>query len=168
MGAINTRIYLLIVVYMVFLLFTLKHLKIINPKQEQFKKVINIFKKVYSSNKEIARVDMIETKINYCRSPMYHAGWYAVAKKLNEDINGFEEGAHLIAKDLGFTSEYMLRLWADRNPHIWGNREGFRMFQSSRAFSGETTITGLKQIIDHWEGVKRRAKQYNIEEQKKH
>jgi len=136
------------------------------PTQEQFQTVIDNLEK---ANTAKALVNMGETEVNYCGSPMCHGGWYAFSKDLR-DIDEFSDndsyisyfiGAEEMGKDLGFKDQFELMQWASSNDEIWGNKSGSYMFNGETAFlDGMTPITSLSQIIDHWKGVKERALQY--------
>lgn len=131
------------------------------PTQEQFQIVIDNLEKVNRSAKrkhKDAPVDMMETSINYCGSPMCFAGWYAVAKKLDEYDSKYSDGAKIIAIDLGFNDKSYLRKWAESNPLLWGNSFGNDMFCDGRAFNQpEDTGFSLQTIINHWKCVKERS-----------
>ena len=45
----------------------------------------------------------------------------------------YHEGAHMLARDLGFMNAPACRGWAERHPEIWGNRHGERMFAGNGA-----------------------------------
>ena len=47
----------------------------------------------------------------------------------------YYEGAHLLARDLGVMNAPALKGWAERNPEIWGNRHGERMFACDGALA---------------------------------
>lgn len=135
-----------------------------NPTQEQFQVVIDNLEKAWRSAKrnDNRKVNMMETSINYCGSPMCFAGWYAVAKKLDEWDHSYSDGCELVARDLGFDFKRELTEWAVRNVKIWGNDWGSYMFYDGRAFDFDDEDHGtLKQIIDHWKGVKERAAKCN-------
>lgn len=129
------------------------------PTQKQFQVVIDNLKKASKSAKkdENRNVNMMETSINYCGSPMCFAGWYAVAKKLDEWENSYSDGAQAVAVDLGFDGKLELCIWAETNITIWGNRWGNELFWDGRAFGMYEDYGTLQQIIDHLIGVKERA-----------
>ena len=107
-----------------------------------------------------------------CGTVACHAGWYALACSIADDTGywersdsapvdrlcaddgtnfGFTKGMYLLTRDLKFNSARELEHWADRNPHLWGNRDGDTMFASRVAFGIELgeTIT-VQNIVDHW------------------
>jgi hypothetical protein len=85
-------------------------------------------------------------------------GWYAVANLDRERIKdkikngrvGYDDGADLLANDLGFASHYALQNWAEENPKIWGNEGGDEMFGSASAYDD----AGFDGVIAQWELVK--------------
>ena len=89
-----------------------------------------------------------------------HAGLYYLARKnnllTNNTLTGdpwpfWAIGAELIATDIGFTSRTEYQNWADRNPALWENHEGYFMFTSAKAFGlpAKSKIT-LQNITDHY------------------
>lgn len=128
------------------------------PTQEQFDIVINKFKKIIEAYPQ-GQVKMTNVGIHKCGTPMCHAGWYALAS----DIKGhYQNGTSQMTQDLGFDFTYQLKAWAHENRRIWGNKEGFNMFNEPQAFNGLENLKrddkfGLQIIVDHWEGVKQRA-----------
>ena len=65
----------------------------------------------------------------------------------------FEDGASLMAAFIDFPGHKSLGLWAEGNPHIWGNEHGALMFQSAFAFSEKNDTITVQKIIDHWRAV---------------
>jgi hypothetical protein len=86
------------------------------------------------------------------------AGWYAVANldrkfidnKIKKGCVGYEDGAELMADDLGFDYRYELDNWAHDNPKIWGNKRGGDMFESDLAYDDE----GFDGVIAQWQTVR--------------
>ena len=96
-----------------------------------------------------------------CRTTACHAGWYALGRLMDHPAirwrhdetfyadpgetmmalrpDGtvthlmYHDGAHMLARDLGFMNAPALKGWAERHPHIWGNRHGERMFAGNGA-----------------------------------
>lgn len=71
------------------------------------------------------------------------------SKIVSEPVS-FVSGADMLAKDLGFSSRYGLELWAGKNPKLWGNKSGGRMFFSSDAFNSTHETITLTVIVEHW------------------
>ena len=99
--------------------------------------------------------------IHKCGTVHCHAGWYLLAKiwDLKSDFIGsgekhlYEDGAYLMAKDLGLKKIRKLEGWAAKHPEIWGNDMGDFMFSSEESLGYPDT---LADIVDHWRGVRRR------------
>ncbi len=96
-----------------------------------------------------------------CRTVACHGGWYALGRLIDHPAvrwrhdetfysdpgetmmalrqDGqlthvmYHEGAHMLARDLAFMNAPALTGWAERHPHIWGNRHGERMFAGNGA-----------------------------------
>lgn len=131
------------------------------PTQEQFQVVIDNLEKAFKISKKNAPVNMMSTDISIkkkdaCGTPMCHAGWYLIATSKITNYTRYTQGCELIAEHLGFDGAFYLKLWAERNKSIWGNKYGGDMFFNSKAFC-EFGVFGLKTIINHWKGVKERA-----------
>lgn len=138
-----------------------------NPTKAEVQIVIDNFKAVLPLSKKTAsrkkgNIDMTETEINFCGSPMCHAGWYVAGVYKNnrtpEPINervSYIRGASLLSKHLGFMSEEYLLNWAKQNPKLWGNENGELMFNSKYAFNFRDKLT-LAKIVNHWMGVQKR------------
>ena len=107
-----------------------------------------------------------------CRTTACHGGWYALGRLVGHPAvrwrhdetfysdpgetmmalrrDGavthlmYYEGAHLLARDLGFMNAPALRGWAERHPEIWGNRHGERMFAGDGAVAfGKPAFTSI-------------------------
>ena len=92
-------------------------------------------------------------------------GWYAIAvknKKITMAIAKknciFWDGAKAMAEDLGFNFVDELKDWAKENADIWGNKYGFEMFSTPRAYNKKHKELDFSHIIDYWKGVKNRLK----------
>lgn len=122
-------------------------------------KMVNLLRKA-RQEKDFAEIDMFEarTRETSCGTICCHGGLYAIAKGLNLSRKtlgaDFQNGAGLMAEDLGFLNTDSLKGWAEANPQIWGNICGSAMFYSRRAFFPEDRdeIT-VDDIINHWEEV---------------
>ena len=74
-------------------------------------------------------------------------------------VPNFADGAELLAKFLGFTNIEGLKDWAVRNPNLWGNRHGDKMFSADVAFMEDTVDQSnscngsVDTIINHWKKV---------------
>lgn len=129
-------------------------------KKKQVQKVIDTFEKVLEEYPHL-ELDMMESEVNHnvCGTVHCHGGAYALgACDLNKPLD-FNDGANQMAKDLGFVSGRPLEIWATKNPTIWGNDTGSRMFANRYAFQSLTRPDGaqsLEDIIQHWREVKER------------
>ena len=68
----------------------------------------------------------------------------------------YHEGAHMLARDLGFMNSPSLRGWAERHPELWGNRHGERMFAGDGAAAfGKPVFTPImvSEITAWWRAV---------------
>ena len=68
----------------------------------------------------------------------------------------YYEGAHMLARDLGFMNAPALKGWAERHPEIWGNRRGERMFAGDGAVAfGKPPFTPVmvSGIVAWWRAV---------------
>ena len=119
-----------------------------------------------------------------CRTVACHGGWYALGRLIDHPAlrwrhdetfycdpgetmmalrpNGqlthvmYYEGAHMLARDLGFMNAPALKGWAERHPHIWGNRHGERMFAGDGAVAfGRPPFTPVmvSEIVAWWRAV---------------
>ena len=122
-----------------------------------------------------------------CRTLACHAGWYALGRfmdhpailwrhdetfhadpgetmmALRQDgtVSHFMhyEGAHMLARDLGFMNAPALKGWAARHPEIWGNRYGGRMFDYDGALAfGKPPFAPVmaSEIVARWLAVAER------------
>lgn len=119
-----------------------------------------------------------------CRTLACHAGWYALGRfmdhpailwrhdgtfhtdpgetmmALRQDgtVTHFlhYEGAHMLARDLGFMNAPALKGWVDRHPEIWGGRYGRRMFDYDGALAfGKPPLAPVmvSEIVARWRAV---------------
>ena len=117
-----------------------------------------------------------------CGTIACHAGWYLLAKLHEADdvgwaededhplsltnkagsYRGFSEGLRLLMQDLGYGEHGDLKDWAERNPELWGNRNGDGMFSNPLAFKSDAEwyIT-VKDIAEHWLAVADRIEALN-------
>jgi len=113
-----------------------------HPKSEKVREVGNVFLGIFNTIKDCP-IDMMATRVesnelNVCGTPHCHAGWYVAGSRVDYDGDQDYEGGSLkIATDLGFEDEHKLMNWADKNPEIWGNKDGGEMFSGSGAFGPE-------------------------------
>jgi hypothetical protein len=157
-----------------------------NPKAENVKKIIDLFKSVLPRATKADHLNMAEASVNgvykdqvtkkeflhVCGTVHCHGGWMAVAAKLyvkekklfgfitytREEIISYMAGVEYMAKILfgELSVPDVVQKWAARNPMLWGNDNGNRMFDSSYAFISEKRPFGaktLQHIIDHWTEV---------------
>ena len=122
---------------------------------------------------------------NSCRTIACHAGWYALGRLVDQaairwqqdatfhpDDPGetlmafrpdgttspvmYHEGAHLLARDLGFMNAPALKGWAERHPALWGGPGGERMFagDGAAAFGKPPHAPlGVDEILAWWLAV---------------
>ena len=119
-----------------------------------------------------------------CRTTACHAGWYTLGRFMDHSAirwqhdetfysdpgetmmarrqDGsvthlmYHEGAHVLARDLGFMNSSALRGWADRHPDIWGGAHGERMFAGNGAVAfGRPPFTPIlvSEIVAWWVAV---------------
>ena len=119
-----------------------------------------------------------------CRTVACHGGWYALCRLIGHpDIRWrhdetfysdpgetmmalrpdgqlahvmYHEGAHMLARDLGFMNAPALKGWAERHPEIWGNRHGERMFAGDGAVAfGKPPFAPVmvSEIVAWWRAV---------------
>lgn len=103
-----------------------------------------------------------------CGSPACVAGNYWLARKWDGITEyplssmGYSEGAKLMAKDLGFSSDIELQRWARDCLEIWGNGDGYCMFASSSAYGLSSELNEkpfpMEIVIQHWKGVLERLR----------
>ena len=135
-----------------------------------------------------------------CGTVACHAGWYAMAKMKDlenvkflhdssmnnrfllykeDELITFDDGIHLMARDMGFEEGWELREWAEYNPEIWGNDYGYAMFSCDgekafgySEFSTAGVIKGidenedildLEKIVSHWRNVADRLEKIELE-----
>jgi hypothetical protein len=132
-----------------------------NPTVEQVNFVIKKLELVRKQASQEDALDMNEARVYSGGGDKYEcgtvhcvAGWYAVANsdrqvikdKIKKGRVGFDDGANLMAQDLGFGWSYPLKNWAEENPEIWGNDDGFEMFESELAYDN----AGFDGVIMQW------------------
>ena len=119
-----------------------------------------------------------------CRTTACHGGWYALGRLIDHPAvrwrhdetfysdpgetmmalrqDGtvthlmYYEGAHMLARDLGFMNVPALKGWAERHPEIWGNRHGGRMFAGDGAVAfGKPAFMAVmvSEIVAWWRAV---------------
>ena len=119
-----------------------------------------------------------------CRTAACHGGWYALGRLVDHPAvrwrhdetfysdpgetmmalrpDGqlahvmYYEGAHMLARDLGFMNAPALKGWAERHPEIWGNRHGERMFAGDGAVAfGKPPYAPImvSEIVAWWRAV---------------
>ncbi len=134
-----------------------------HPTKAQVQHIIDNFNTIIHLAKDDYSLDMMEG--HACGTTHCHGGWYWVAKNGDHGIEddestdgmAFEDGADMLARDLGFKDYVHLEDWAKYNPEIWGNYDGSAMFVDEKAFTSKDpnsrrhkTIYNLQDIIDHW------------------
>ncbi len=119
-----------------------------------------------------------------CRTVACHGGWYALGRltdhpaiRWRHDETFYSdpgetmmalrpdgqlthvmycEGAHMLARDLGFMNAPALKGWAERHPQIRGNRHGERMFAGDGAVAfGKNAFAPVmvSEIVVWWHAV---------------
>ena len=122
-----------------------------------------------------------------CRTIACHGGWYALGRLIDHPAvcwrhdetfysdpgetmmslrpDGqlthvmYYQGAHMLARDLGFMNAPALKGWAERHPRIWGNRHGERMFAGDGAIAfGKPPFAPItvSEILAWWRAVAER------------
>jgi len=136
-----------------------------NPPRQAAEEVgLRFLQRAYDRGENDQKVNMRNSSINlesrenyYCGTPGCHAGEYLICSDVKfKPWIGFDEGARLMANDLGFNTINNIEHWADKHPRLWGNSEGKRMFTSQMAFDCAELHPTLTQISDHWLGVAER------------
>ncbi len=134
------------------------------PSQEQWQKVIDTLKSVLPMAKKEGNLNMDYGIVNgeSCGTICCVAGWYMVAKTNPDRVDLLKNddwilGKRAIAQDLGFETGEFLKQWADNNPQLWGNTDGYGMFMDAYAYTsgvlGARAET-LSDVIAHFEFVK--------------
>ena len=119
-----------------------------------------------------------------CRTTACHAGWYTLGRFMDHSAvrwlhdetfytdpgetmmaltpDGkvshlmYHDGAHVLARDLGFKNAPALKGWAERHPGIWGGPHGDRMFAGDGAVAfGKTPYAPIivSEIVAWWLAV---------------
>jgi len=99
--------------------------------------------------------------LSLCNTPACHGGWAAIMYGVEgKSCRGFFVlGADRLAEELGFEDRSSLKLWAEKNPHYWGNEYGEWMFAEEEAFSKRyRDLLSLKDIPDWYMGVSERLR----------
>ena len=86
-------------------------------------------------------------------------------------LDAWSRGATLIAERLGFRYDYSdsdkviqwrLKSWADQNPDLWGNQNGYEMFAYPTAFpfpACPDNDDAVRLIATHWRDVGNRIRE---------
>ena len=81
-----------------------------------------------------------------------HGGFLGTSLGLYGNL--WYEGANEGAKFLGFADRLDLMRWAWKNPEIWGNDRGSKMFMDASSFGfAYFDYFSSDLLIRHWEGV---------------
>jgi len=137
-----------------------------NPRWQDVEELALRFQMIDESNSFDKPVDMWHSEVNreknFCGTSACHGGWYAAYSDL-EDVTDYTQGKELMATDLGFEGGSQLKFWAEHNPELWGNLEGWDMFQHKNAFGKPSKINlTLTDISKHWMKVAGRL--YKLQE----
>ena len=71
----------------------------------------------------------------------------------------YHDGAHVLARDLGFMNAPALKGWAERHPEFWGSAHGDRMFSGDGAVAfGKAPFAPImvSEIVAWWLAVAKR------------
>ena len=84
-------------------------------------------------------------------------------KKVEEDIHAieWEDGAMLMATDLGFENREDLEGWAYEYTDLWGNNFGHEMFKGPEAFDEKEYMIKVELIVTWWRAVANRIEARN-------
>ena len=74
-------------------------------------------------------------------------------RETQEVMAYFQDGADLMAWDLGFLSSQHLKDWACRRYDLWGNDDGAYMFSEWGAFGSDVNEIDVTRIANWWDGV---------------
>ena len=77
----------------------------------------------------------------------------------------WEQGTLLITNDLGSENDEHLMGWADANPQLWGNDDGWELFYQEDAYDFSGPRLTLTDIAKHWERVADRIETFERLEQ---
>jgi hypothetical protein len=147
-----------------------------NPTIKQVEYVIGRLQLVIGQACKEGALDMDEGRVysevdNYdCGTVHCVGGWYAFANLRRQVIKSrikhgyvsFKNGAKLLANDLGFANQFILEDWANDNPRIWGNINGYYMFSSESAYDNP----GYAGVIAQLELVKQNLIELKMEKTK--
>lgn len=135
-----------------------------NPEKINFIKfLVKLLKAVKASEQSECHqpFEISESRINMgnhtCGTVHCVAGWYAVANCDTTQNMDYTTGANKMARDLGFISnntleDYdLLKRWAQKNPHLWGNSEGYYMFGSRSSYN--PFPYSMRDVYNHWVSV---------------
>lgn len=110
----------------------------------------------------VLRMERGEVGPHYCGTTHCFAGWVGVMNQHIFDPNdfywSFTVAADYIAELCGFEDRDKMRLWAIGHSDIWGNKYGYELFASERAFDNAENLEG---IIVHLHGVVSRLGEAN-------
>ena len=142
-----------------------------NPTVKQVEFVIEKLKLVRDKANEEGAFDMSIWRVyddhHECGTVHCVGGWYAVANsdrqvikdKIKNGRVGYDDGADLMAIDLGFDDGDFLADWAYENPEIWGNEKGSDMFENELAYDN----AGFDGVISQLELVKQNLIELRME-----
>jgi hypothetical protein len=149
-------------------LVKLKKNRLKNPTVEQVERVIKKLESVKNKANKEGAFDMQEARVcgrpldteelHECGTVHCASGWYAVANfrraairaELMKGLVGYEDGANLMARDLGFENRHDLIHWAEHAPEIWNNLNGHNMLIKEDAYDNP----GFDGVIAQWKIVK--------------
>lgn len=146
-----------------------------HPKSSNVQKVIDTYRAALPLATWEGHLNWTESGAPHSIPEWYVTGCLQLNRKFNDLFPGlirinkerqqgdpswldFMQGIDQMDDDLG----YDVRIWAEDNPDIWGNRSGDKMFSQfgeKQAFQSSTRPDGartLQDIVDHWEEVRDR------------
>lgn len=114
-------------------------------------------------------VDMKEDSVrtrsrdHTCGTVACAAGHYMLQRAIDKletvaDGMDWKHGTRMIANDLGMENEEHLMGWADANPQLWGNADGWEMFYEEQAYDSSEPTRTLSDIARHWDRVASRLR----------
>jgi len=114
------------------------------------------------------RFDIGQFKVNIgydCGTIHCAGGWFAVALCDTQKEISFTDGADIFASIIGMKDRWSLRRWAHNSPSIWGNTNGFELFDKNIAYADKGKIGSrtMQDVLNHWRRVAQRIEQYNAE-----
>ena len=150
-----------------------------NPRPDKIREMCNMLEQ--AGEKYQVKIDMESAIIvepqghrSWCSTTCCHGGLYALAVADQEGYYfddhtlhykgeplDYKKGANKMAEFLGFDGKMELLIWARMNEDLWGNKNGYAMFDNrgnAFGYCHGSDIT-LDIIIAHWRAVADRIEQ---------